>query len=322
MRSLNIFRYGREAVSLGVFFRILPFLGAHRFDIAHCHFGPNGVLATFLREAGVLRGRIVTSFHGYDMTSFLRVEGEGVYDGLFQQGDLFLPISERWKERLIGMGCPPEKTEVHRMGIDLARCRCRDRPADSPQVEVLSVARLVEKKGLEYGIRAVANLLTRGEDLRYSIVGDGPLREDLDRLIGDLGFADRMRILGWMDQEEVLDRMGRSHIFLAPSVTGPDGDQEGIPVVLMEAMALGLPVVSTHHSGIPELVKDGKTGFLVSERDPEGLAEKLLVLLQDPYAMRQMGLEGRLHIEGNYDIDGLNDRLVSHFERLLAGASI
>jgi colanic acid/amylovoran/stewartan biosynthesis glycosyltransferase WcaL/AmsK/CpsK len=106
---------------------------------------------------------------------------------------------------------------------------------------------------------------------------------------------------------------------LAPSVTGCDGNQEGIPVVLMEALAQGIPVVTTQHSGIPELVRDGESGFLVTERDADALAEKLTYLVEHPETWSRMGIKGRSHVEQHYNIDKLNDRLVEIFKQVRAG---
>lgn len=108
-----------------------------------------------------------------------------------------------------------------------------------------------------------------------------------------------------------------SDLFLAPSVTSQDGDTEGIPVAIMEAMARGLPVLSTRHAGIPELVEDGKSGFLVPERDPDALAKKLAYLVQHQDLLPKMGRAGRNFIERHHDIEKLNDQMVQMFHQLL-----
>ena len=106
---------------------------------------------------------------------------------------------------------------------------------------------------------------------------------------------------------------------LAPSVTSQNGDCEGIPVAIVEALAWGLPVLSTLHSGIPEVIQDGESGFLVPERDTEALAEKLEYLIEHPELWPEMGRKGRKYVEEHYDIDKLNDRLVEIYQRLLNG---
>ena len=126
-----------------------------------------------------------------------------------------------------------------------------------------------------------------------------------------------LRLLGWRDRTEILRLYEQSHIFLAPSVTSEDGDQEGIPVVLHEAMASGMPIISTRHTGIPELVDDGESGFLVPERDPDAIADRLTYLIEDPERLNGMGQRGRRHIEENNNMDKQIDRLIEIYRLLL-----
>ncbi len=190
-------------------------------------------------------------------------------------------------------------------------------PADDHGIKLLTVARLVEKKGVEYGIRAVARILERYPEIRYEIAGDGPLKNDLRSLIADLNIEKNVKLLGWKEQDDIVELMTRADVLLAPSVTSRDGDQEGIPVVLMEALAQGVPVVSTLHSGIPELIEDGVSGFLVPERDAGSLADRLAFLIDNPARMREMGFEGRKAVEMNYDSNKLNDQLVRIYKELI-----
>ncbi len=287
-------------------------------DIILCHFGPCGIEACKLKKQKLLDGKIVTVFHGYDISHYLKENGECVYNELFDKGDAFLPISNRWRSELIRLGCPKHKTLVHRMGIEL------DIFTYSPHLfktgetlEVLSIARLVEKKGLEYGIQAVNKIHKIHKNIRYNIIGDGPLKEDLQRLICDLDAGEHIKLLGWKTQEEISSLMGQAHILLAPSVTSRNGDQEGIPVAIMEAFAKGITVISTHHSGIPELVRDNKTGFLCRERNVSDIQNKLEQILNQPEKIRDIVSQARKHIEMNYDINQLNKKLVERFNKLI-----
>jgi colanic acid/amylovoran biosynthesis glycosyltransferase len=172
---------------------------------------------------------------------------------------------------------------------------------------------------VEYGIRAVADVLKEGPHLEYRVVGDGPLSEQLQTLIDELDMGDRIALLGWKTQAEIAELMRGSDIFLAPSVTSSDGEIEGIPVVLMEAMARGIPVISTWHAGIPELVQDGVSGYLVPERNVEALSQRLLDLSMNPALWSAMGRAGRERVERNHDIEKLNDHLEQLYERLIDG---
>jgi colanic acid/amylovoran/stewartan biosynthesis glycosyltransferase WcaL/AmsK/CpsK len=312
---------GLRGASFELAYDVLQTRG-RRYDVILCHFGPVGLRMQKIREAGEVRGPLVTVFHGYDMSLFLAERGSDVYGPLFSTGDLFLPVSEFWAARLRELGAPADRVAVHRMGVDLSCFSATARPSPERPFQIVSVARLVEKKGLSDGIRAFARLpqQTR-EKARYQIVGDGPLRSELQSLIGDLGLADRVRLLGWRSPNEIADLLEASHLLLAPSVTASDGDAEGIPVVLMEALARGLPVLSTLHSGIPELVEDQKSGYLVPERDVELLAVRLETLMtSSKKELDEMGRLGRIAVERDYDIEKLNDRLVQHLQRV-AGAA-
>ncbi|MBN2457223.1 MAG: glycosyltransferase [Sedimentisphaerales bacterium] len=318
VRALNFFKYGREAVSLRLLYKVLAHIDSKPYDIIQCHFGPKGILAAELREVGAITGRIVTTFHGYDVSRYLCDRGNQVYDGLFHKGDLFLAISELGSRNLSDLGCPIQKLKIHHMGIDSQRFAFmpRDVPAEA-DILILTVARLVEKKGIEYGIRAIAKLKQRYHRIKYKIIGDGPLRKHLQKLVQELGLENTVELVGWRLQDEIINELHSACILLAPSITASNGDKEGVPVVMMEAMATGLPVISTLHSGIPGLVEDGVSGFLVPERDTDALAEKLGYLIEHPDIWSRMGRSGRDQIEGNYDINKLNDKLVSIYQGLI-----
>lgn len=286
-------------------------------DVVHCQFGQFGLKAMTLRELGVLPGRILVAFRGADLTVDPDVEG---YRMLFQVADRVLPVCDAFRHRLVEMGCDPGKIRVHRSGIDLSRFEFVERSRSPGEgYRLLTIARLVEKKGVAYGIRAVALLKQAGQDVTLTIVGDGPLREELERLSVELDVRDRIRFTGALAHEAVLKVVLDAHVLVAPSHTGEDGDQEGIPNVLKEAMATGLPVVSTFHSGIPELVEDGVSGFLVPERDSEALANRLLHLLNNRERWAAMGRAGRNRVEAEYDIRALNRQLIELYRDVLSG---
>ncbi|MBD2340538.1 glycosyltransferase [Calothrix sp. FACHB-156] len=297
---------------------VIPFLSKKPYDIIYCHFGPNGLTGALLKKLGLTQGKIVTSFHGYDITKYLEKSTINSYENLFEVGDLFLPISETWKNKLIDLGCDEKKIIVHRMGVDCDKFSFTPRyPSRDGKIRIVTIARLVEKKGVEYGIRAIAKLANDNQRIEYNIIGDGPLSTRLEETIKQLGVENTVKLLGWKEQNEVVEILNKSHILLAPSVTSKDGDQEGIPVVLMEAMAMGLPVVSTQHSGIPELVQDAVTGFLAPERDIDALADRLSYLIEHPELWLEMGQAGRRHIEEYYNIHKLNQQLVNICQKLL-----
>lgn len=317
LRCLDARRYGRDATSLRLFFWAVRLAGEAPFDIIHCHFGPVGQLAAKLRDAGVLAGRLVTVFHGVDVSAYVRNRPD-YYRFLFARGELFLPISRAWSQRLAELGCDPERIRVHRMGVDVGRYpfRIRHYQADRP-LRVLTVGRMLEKKGIEYALRAVAEVVHRGIPVEYDVVGDGPLRDRLEGLAGALGVASSVIFHGWQEQAAVAALMNDGDVLLAPSVTSADGDQEGIPVTLMEAMATGMLVISTHHSGIPELVEHEQSGLLVSERNVGALAQALMDLTRSPDAWPSMSQAARRRVAADFEVSRLNAGLNRHFESLL-----
>lgn len=315
LKALNVFKYGKQLGPLTLLYEVIPWLDkGSSYDILMCHFGWNGLKAAGLKDIGAIRGKLITAFHGVDISLYLQESGDHVYDDLLRTLSLALPISDLWQKRLIKLGCDPKKVLVHRMGIDCQKFAFTLRvPHLDSSVRIVTIARLVEKKGVEYGIRAVAKVAKLFPNLRYQIVGDGDLRTQLEALVQELNVASQVQLLGWKQQEEVKEILDKADIFLAPSVTSKQGDKEGIPVVLMEAMAMGLPILSTFHSGIPELVENGVSGFLVPERDADALAQKLEYLIEHPQLWGQMGKAGREFVQNYHDIDKLNKQLVEIF---------
>ena len=281
LRSLNVRRYGAQSSKL-----LLPSIVANASqiftaDVFLVHFGYAGALANKLRELGVLKGKQATVFHGADISRrHILEEHKHDYINLFEQSELMLPISHLWENKLIEMGCPPEKIHVTRMGIEPEKFNFQPRQGFHKPLRIVSVARLTEKKGLDVAVKASAILKQRGGQFQYTIIGNGDQDEMMRGFIAEEGMEDCVTMPGFKPQNEIRKALSEADIFLLPSKTAADGDMEGIPVALMEAMAVGLPVVSTFHSGIPELIENNVSGWLVEEDDPEALADTLLKLSQ------------------------------------------
>ncbi len=283
-------------------------------DLIYAHFGPNGQIAATLKAAKFIDIPVVTVFHGFDVTVINKKWGPSYYQTLFKHGALMLPVSEEFKKRLIDFGCSPEKIRVHHMGVDIRALKYveRSQPAPKEAIRVLTIARLVEKKGVTYGIQAV-NTVARdhGIAIEFNIVGDGDMRTQLEAEIVSLGCGDIVHMVGWKNSDDVQKFIEEAHIYMAPSITAENGDEEGIPVVLMEAAASGLPLLSTHHSGIPELVRQDETGLLAEERDAQGLGKALLRLCQDAPLRKKLAHGGRALVEKEFEIESLNEKLAA-----------
>jgi len=317
LRAFDVRRHGLRAINLAFLYSCLALLGREtRFDAIHCHFADKGELALSWREMGLLKGSLAAVFHAHELAALDDAEGRRRYGALLRSDALLLPVSERWRERLLRWGAAPQRTIVHHMGVDLDRFPFAPRAhaADSV-VEILTVGRLTEQKGYEYALRAVAQLRAMTDrPVRYTIIGAGEQEGSLRRLAGALGIAGSVEFAGPQAHEAVVEALRRSHVFLLPSVTADNGFQEGIPVALMEAMACGVPVVTTRHSGIPELVEHGVSGFLAEERDAAALAHYLRAIIDGAGLSARLARAARMRIEAEFDVRALNRRL----SRLLA----
>jgi colanic acid/amylovoran biosynthesis glycosyltransferase len=317
LRSLNFFQYGFLALSLRLLYTIIPTFNKS-YDIIHCQFGTQSFRGMWFRQIHAPKAKLITIFRGHDISVFVQNRGDRVYDRLFQTGDFFLANCEYFQQKAIEIGCDSQKIIVHRSGLDCSRFIFMSRHfPDDNIIRIATTGRLVEKKGIEYVIRAVAQQLKITPNLEYNIIGDGELKTQLQQLIDELELDRTVHLLGWKNQREIIEILDRSHIFIAPSITAKNGDRDAPINVLKEAMAMGLLVISTLHGGIPELVEDGVSGFLVPERDAEAIAEKLKYIIQHPELWETMGKAGRDRVETCYNLDKLNDKLIYIYQQVL-----
>ncbi|EDX87368.1 glycosyl transferase, group 1 family protein [Synechococcus sp. PCC 7335] len=319
LQSLNVFRYGMQVASLRMLFANVPRSNPIPYDIIHAQFGTLGFRGLLLRELN--RGsRLIVMFRGSDISQWVKSQGDHVYDTLFSQADYFLTNCDFFRQKLLALGCPSDRLKVHYSGLDCSKFQPVLRRLDaSDKIRIAATGRLVEKKGFEYCIRAVAKVAKQYPQITFDIMGDGPLHQTLAKLIESLQMTEVIHLRGWQNEEEIIDTLARAHLFVAPSVTASNGNQDAPINVLKEAMALGLPVVSTYHGGIPELVEDGVSGLLVPERDADAIAQALTTLIEHPERWPDMGKAGRAYVEAHYNLSALNDRLVTIYQQLKAG---
>ena len=277
-----------------------------KFNISliHSHFGPDGYhLLPLKKKTGI---PLITTFYGYDM-SMLPKQKEWMerYQKLFRLGDLFLVEGNHMKKGLIQIGCPEKKVKVQHIAIDIEKIPSRLRTPKSQKEEIIILfcGRFSEKKGLLYALKAVGEVVKSFNSIEFRIIGDGELRQEVDDYIKSANMGKWVKLLGMKSYDEVIRELDSADIFLHPSVTASDGDSEGgAPTIILEAQAAGLPVISTLHADIPEVVIDGRTGFLVKERDIPAIAERLEYLLKNQGVWQEMGRNGREHMSRNYNI--------------------
>lgn len=282
------------------------------YDAIHAHYGPigNGIC----NLSSVTDSPFITSFYGYDASERLE-KNPWRYESLFPAVDAIASLSSEMDNRLAAHGCPRERLVRVPLSVDTSSFQYSPTTASEVEtIELLSACRLVEKKGIRYVFDALNKLRTEFP-IRYRIAGDGPLRDDLEQRVSTLGIEEIVSFEGWMCSEEVAELMSSSHVFVQPSVTSADGDREGTPTVLIEAQARGMPVVSTYHAGIPEIVDDGGSGLLVPERDSEALAGALQKLFADPSTWEAYGRRGRTMIEERHSLSAVGERLERIYQK-------
>ena len=316
--SLNPFLHGRRALNLTVLHdRFPPKCEPRRFDIIHCHFGPNGQRALALRKLGALVGPILTTFHGYDLNLLPKLYGPDMYRELLNGGDLFSVGSEFMRKKLLALGAEPNRIVKLAMGVDLSRYIFKARREALNEIVLLSVGRLVEVKGIEYALRAVALIRETVPRLRYRIVGDGLLRPALEALASHLAINDIVEFKGAMSQDKMLDEYAAAHIFVHPSIVTEQGEEEGQGLVLAEAQASGIPIVATNVGGVPESLMAGVSGIVVPARNASALGVAIISLAKDESMREQMGQQGRHFVEAHFNLEKQNDALVDLYGDLI-----
>ena len=272
--------------------------------VLHAHFGHVGYQALALKRR--LNLPLVVTFYGFDMSSLpTRKSWRKAYHLLFREADRFLVEGPTMAKKLENLGCPGGKIIIQHIAVDLSNIEFAPRQWDghSP-VNIFMAGRLIEKKGFIYAIRAFVKISSKWPSAQLRIVGDGPLRKNLEAEISKLGITKRVHLLGAQSYSSYLAEAKRAHIFMSPSVTARNGDTEGgAPTTLIEMQASGLPVLSTYHADIPHIVRDGITGLLVMEKDTMALADKLDWLLSHPDTWQTMGKSGRNSMLKEHNIE-------------------
>lgn len=288
-------------------------------SLIHAHFGPNGCLAVSSKVR--LGLPLITTFYGYDLSKKDALNKYMKrYEILFEKGDLFLVEGPFMRGRLIELGCPPGKIQIQRIAIPVSDIPfvTRKPKASGEKVVLLFAGRFVEKKGITTLIKALARVNTEFKNYELRLIGSGPMEKDIRKLVKTLDLDRNVIFLGFLPYKEYLGELLRADIFVHPSVTASDGDSEGgAPTVILEAQASGLPIISTYHADIPNIVEPGRSALLSQEYDDEGLAENICTLLYDQEKWEQMGLSGRLFVERNHNIEIEVQSLEKRYLRLI-----
>lgn len=273
--------------------------------LVHAHFGVCGALA--LPVAKALQKPLVVTFHGFDacMTDDYAKKNSlstRIYlqrrEQLKQSADTFIAVSNFIKGKLVDQGFPEDKIKVHYIGVDTQKFNPDANLIRQPVV--LFVGRLTEKKGCEYLIKAMAKVQAIVPNAQLVAIGDGPLRDTLEAKAAET--LSQYQFLGVQSPDQVRQWMNKAYVLVAPSVTTHTGDSEGLPMVILEAQAMGLPVISSYHAGIPEAVVHEKTGYLTQEKDWQSIASYMLQLFQNHQLWQQVSHAGQKQVQTKFDL--------------------
>jgi colanic acid/amylovoran biosynthesis glycosyltransferase len=293
-------------------------LERHGADLMHIYFGHTGVhLLPFIQE---WHKPCVVSFHGADVAHKQDIKDyPAKLRRLFNAVPLVFARSQSLADRLIHLGCPPEKLRINHTGIPLNEFPFVDRqPPPDGKWRVVQACRLIPKKGVATSLRAFAIFKRDNPQGEFFIAGKGPLQPELEMLAAGLGIYKDVHFVGFLSQPKLLELYASSHLFLHPSETSPNQDQEGVPNSVLEAMATGLPVAGTRHGGIPEAVDHGRTGLLVPEEDHVALANAMQEITHAPGLLTDMGLRARAAVTDRFEQDTQIDLLESFYEEAIA----
>jgi colanic acid/amylovoran biosynthesis glycosyltransferase len=270
-------------------------------DVVHCYYGHKAVgYLPMLRAWG---GPWIVSFHGVDVAKDMDdPQHVQLLQQVLTEAQLVLARSHSLLQRLRELGCAEEKLRLNRTPIPLAHLQAKVSSAPSDgKWRFVQACRLIAKKGLFTAVEAMATVVQRYPEAQYILCGVGPQEQKLRDAVAERGLEKNVILLGWLSQQQLLEQYQHAHLFLHPSEMTKEGDQEGVPNSMLEAMACGLPVVATQHGGIPEAVTHAKDGLLVPEKSPAELAAALLRVMEEPGLLQSLSTAAAASVRANYE---------------------
>jgi colanic acid/amylovoran biosynthesis glycosyltransferase len=289
------------------------YLAKNEVDVILCEYGPSGV--ELMPIAKHLNVPLVVHFHGYDAyrDDILNSYGKS-YVNLFKDASAVIAVSRHMQQHLITLGCQPSKLHCLPCGVSLNLFQ----PTNKPKNEIIFVScgRFVPKKSPASTIKAFAKVLGEIPDAKLRMIGDGELLDNCIDLCKNFGISNSVEFKGQLSPFQVAETLRESFAFVQHSITTSENDSEGTPLTILESGACGLPVISTRHGGIPDVIIEGETGFLVEENDIEGMAERMLYLVRNPELASDMGKKASQHIRANYNLE----KNIKNLARILKSA--
>lgn len=289
-RSLNKAKFGNKASSLKLWYQAAIFLKYNEVKLFHAHFGVNGIVLADLKEIGAIKGSFVVSFYGYDTFSDDQNRTDVIksYERLFKLAQVLLVNSKYLEGNLKLLLAPQNKIFRSYVGVDQSLFVYYER-SFKQVVNLINVGRLIKLKGQFLAIKLVKNLKDKNYIVNLNLIGDGEELCNLKAQARELGIQDQIKFLGSQNQKSIVELFNQNDVFLMTSITDETGRAEGQGLVTAEAQATGLPAIGFNSGGVPETILDGKTGFIVEERDIEGMAENVIKLINNPEMRKEFG---------------------------------
>ncbi len=293
----------------------LELLRRKDYDVIHAHWIiPQGIVAVLARMLSRSNPAVVLTSHGGDLFALKGPLLSQLKRWVINRVDHLTVVSSAMREKAETLGLTQAEIDVIPMGVD-----SQDTFFPSPNIAtregLIFVGRLVDKKGIEYLLRAMPRIRAEHPEAHLRIIGDGPLRDDLHTLCADLRITEHVTFEGALVNEAIPGFLQRAAIAVIPSVVAKSGDQEGAPVAIMETLACGCPTIVSDYPGARDIITDGETGLLVPQRDAEAIAEKVCFLLSNPEKQLELGAKGREFIQENYDWRVVSSKFNTVFKR-------
>jgi glycosyltransferase involved in cell wall biosynthesis len=302
---------------LGQLLLTIKLLRAHNYDVIHAHWIiPQGMVALLARPFAKVPPKIVATSHGGDLFALKGRLLETVKRWVTQRVDHLSVVSSTMKAKAVQQNLKSARDiSVIPMGVD-SRVAFLPPPDDSARNGLLFVGRLVDKKGVEYLIQAFPKVLQLHPDQVLTIIGSGPLQQSLSDACQRLGVDNQVRFLGSVINKEIPDYLRTAAVTIFPSIVADDGDQEGTPVAIMEALACECALIVSDYPGARDIIEDGVNGRVVSQKSPEEIAEQVNFLLDHPEIRLSMGREARKTVQQSYDWQVISAEFLALFSQL------
>ncbi len=315
-------RNGPDAWTLKYLFWVAPLFDKIKsYDLVHCHFGTTGNKFLVIDRILKTKKKLIVSFYGLDGSMYLKKRGKDFYRKLIERADYILPNSDYMRHSLIKYGFNPKKTFVQYLGVNFSKYKFKQRIYKKGlKLNIVFVGRFVAKKGINDILQAIARVYKiYPKRVKMHIVGGGQKsrEEAIKKMVNKLNLQEAVKFYGLQPHDKVLKILEDMHLMIQLSRVAPDGDMEGLPYVLTEAQALGIPVISTYHAGIPEEVSDGQSGFLVKEGDWQKASEKILFFIENPEEIERFSRQARNFIQNKFNIQKTIDNLVDIYNLCL-----